>query len=215
MELRERIAAVRPFPEERLDDVFVEVRDRIHGELIAVLGPQLANAEVEPAVLRERVRAQARTRVAAERGLSAADRDRLVDEITDDTVGHGPIEKLLADDSITEIMVNGPRDIWIERRGRLYQTGVHFSDEAHLRRIVTKMRAKSGAAIDESSPMLDARMPDGSRVNAVLPPLSLSGSLLTIRKFGQRALLARRHDPARHSQPRGRRSAAGLPAARS
>jgi pilus assembly protein CpaF len=185
MELRERIAAVRPFPEERLDDVFVEVRDRIHGELIAVLGPQLANAEVEPAVLRERVRAQARTRVAAERGLSAADRDRLVDEITDDTVGHGPIEKLLADDSITEIMVNGPRDIWIERRGRLYQTGVHFSDEAHLRRIVTKIAGQVGRRVDESSPMLDARLPDGSRVNAVLPPLSLSGSLLTIRKFGR------------------------------
>ena len=185
MELRERIAAVRPFPEERLDDAFVEVRDRIHGELIAVLGPQLANADVEPAVLRERVRAQARARLAAERGLSAADRDRLVDEITDDTVGHGPIEKLLADDSITEIMVNGPRDIWIERRGRLYQTGVHFSDEAHLRRIVTKIAGQVGRRVDESSPMLDARLPDGSRVNAVLPPLSLSGSLLTIRKFGR------------------------------
>jgi pilus assembly protein CpaF len=185
MELRERIAAVRPFPEERLDDAFVEVRDRVHGELIAVLGPQLANADVEPEVLRERVRAQARARIAAERGLSAADRDRLVDEITDDTVGHGPIEKLLADDSITEIMVNGPHDVWIERRGRLYRTGVRFSDEAHLRRIVTKIAGQVGRRIDESSPMLDARLPDGSRVNAVIPPLSLSGSLLTIRKFGR------------------------------
>src|ERR1700757_76493 len=179
MELRERIAAVRPFPEERLDDAFVEVRNRIHGELIAVLGPQLANADVEPEVLRERVRAQARARIAAERGLSAADRDRLVDEITDDTVGHGPIEKLLADDSITEIMINGPHDVWIERRGRLSQTGVRFSDEAHLRRIVTKIAGQVGRRIDESSPMLDARLPDGSRVNAVLPPLSLSGSLVT------------------------------------
>jgi pilus assembly protein CpaF len=185
MELRERIAAVRPFPEERLDDAFVEVRDRVHGELIAALGPQLANADVEPAVLQERVRAQARARLAAERGLSAADRDRLVDEITDDTLGHGPIEKLLADDSITEIMVNGPRDIWIERRGRLYETSVRFSDEAHLRRIVTKIAGQVGRRVDESSPMLDARLPDGSRVNAVLPPLSLSGSLLTIRKFGR------------------------------
>ena len=185
MELRERIAAVRPFPEARLDDAFVEVRDRIHGELIAALGPQLANADVEPTALRERVRAQARTRLAAERGLSAVDRDRLVDEITDDTVGHGPIEKLLADDSITEIMVNGAGDIWIERRGRLYQTSVRFSDEAHLRRIITKIAGQVGRRVDESSPMLDARLPDGSRVNAVLPPLSLSGSLLTIRKFGR------------------------------
>jgi pilus assembly protein CpaF len=109
----------------------------------------------------------------------------LVDEITDDTLGHGPIEKLLADDSITEIMVNGPRDIWIERRGRLYQTGVRFSDEAHLRRIITKIAGQVGRRVDESSPMLDARLPDGSRVNALLPPLSLSGSLLTIRKFGR------------------------------
>jgi pilus assembly protein CpaF len=185
MELRERIAAVRPVPEQDLDDAFVEVRDRIHGELIAALGPQLANAELEPAVVRERVRAQARARLATERGLSAVDRDRLVDEITDDTVGHGPLEKLLADDSITEIMVNGPRDIWIERRGRLYQTGVRFSDEAHLRRIITKIAGQVGRRVDESSPMLDARLPDGSRVNAVLPPLSLSGSLLTIRKFGR------------------------------
>lgn len=185
MELRERIAAVRPFPEERLDDAFVEVRDRIHGELIAALGPQLASADLKPAVLRERVRAQARVRLAAERGLSAIDRDRLVEEITDDTVGHGPIEKLLADDTITEIMVNGARDVWIERRGRLYKTGVRFSDEAHLRRIVTKIAGQVGRRVDESSPMLDARLPDGSRVNAVLPPLSLSGSLLTIRKFGR------------------------------
>ena len=185
MELRERIAAVRPFPEERLDDAFVEVRDRIHAELIAALGPQLANADVEPAVLSERVRAQVRARLAAERGLSAGDRERLVDEIADDTLGHGPIEKLLADDSISEIMVNGARDIWIERRGRLYQTGVRFTDEAHLRRIITKIAGQVGRRVDESSPMLDARLPDGSRVNAVLPPLSLSGSLLTIRKFGR------------------------------
>ena len=185
MDLRERIAAVRPFPEENLDDAFVEVRDRIHGELIADLGPQLANTDVDPAVLRERVRAQVRARLAAERGLSAEDRDRLLEEITDDTVGHGPIEKLLADDSISEIMVNGARDIWIERRGRLYQTGVRFTDETHLRRIITKIAGQVGRRVDESSPMLDARLPDGSRINAVLPPLSLSGSLLTIRKFSR------------------------------
>ena len=185
MELRERIAAVRPVADEPLDDAFVEVRDRIHGELIDDLGPQLASSDVEPSVLRERVRAQARARLANERGLSAGEREQLVDEITDDKLGHGPIEKLLADDSVTEIMVNGPRDIWIERRGRLYQTAVRFSDEAHLRRIITKIAGQVGRRVDESSPMLDARLPDGSRVNALLPPLSLSGSLLTIRKFGR------------------------------
>jgi pilus assembly protein CpaF len=185
MELRERIAAVRPVAVEVVDDAFAEVRDRIHTDLIADLGPQLANAEIEPAALRERVRAQARARLEAERGLAAADRERLADEITDDTLGHGPIEKLLADDSVTEIMVNGARDVWIERGGRLYQTAVRFDDEAHLRRIITKIAGQVGRRVDESSPMLDARLPDGSRVNAVLPPLSLSGSLLTIRKFGR------------------------------
>jgi pilus assembly protein CpaF len=185
MELRERIAAVRPFPTESLGDDFSEVRDRIHAEVVAELGPQLAGAELEPDELRARVRAQAQARLAGERGLAAGDRDRLVDEITDDTLGHGPIEKLLADDSISEIMVNGAHEIWIERRGRLFRTGVHFSDEAHLRRIITKIAGQVGRRVDETSPMLDARLPDGSRINAVLPPLSLSGSLLTIRKFAK------------------------------
>src|SRR4051795_3527010 len=185
MELRERIAAVRPAAVEIVEDAFAEVRDRIHSDLIADLGPQLANAEIEPEALRERVRAQARARLEAERGLAVADRERLADEITDDTLGHGPIEKLLADDSVTEIMVNGARDVWIERAGRLYQTAVRFNDEAHLRRIITKIAGQVGRRVDESSPMLDARLPDGSRINAVLPPLSLSGSLLTIRKFGR------------------------------
>src|SRR4051812_21501621 len=185
MELRERIAAVRPAAVEIVEDAFAEVRDRIHSDLIADLGPQLANAEIEPEALRERVRTQARARLEAERGLAAADRERLADEITDDTLGHGPIEKLLADDSVTEIMVNGARDVWIERAGRLYQTAVRFNDEAHLRRVITKIAGQVGRRVDESSPMLDARLPDGSRINAVLPPLSLTGSLLTIRKFAK------------------------------
>src|SRR3954451_17655960 len=185
MELRERIAAVRPAAVEIVEDAFAEVRDRIHSDLIADLGPQLANAEIEPEALRERVRAQARSRLAEERGLAAVDRDRLVEEITDDTLGHGPIEKLLADESVTEIMVNGPHDVWVERRGRLYETTVRFSDDAHLRRIITKIASQVGRRIDEDSPLLDARLPDGSRINAVLPSLSLSGPILTIRKFAR------------------------------
>src|SRR5437764_13137418 len=102
MELRERIAAVRPFTDEHLDDGFAEVRDRVHAELVAELGPQLAAADVEPADLRGRVRAQVRARLTVERGLSGGDRDRLVDEITDDTPGHGPTAKVRADDSIPE-----------------------------------------------------------------------------------------------------------------
>jgi pilus assembly protein CpaF len=185
MELRERIAAVGSVPEENAPDVLSEVKDRIHSALITELGPQLANADLNPDNLRERVRNEVRSRLASERGLALADRDRLVEEITDDTLGHGPIEKLLADDSVTEIMVNGHQNVWIERRGRLYETTVRFSDDAHLRRIITKIAGQVGRRIDESSPLLDARLPDGSRINAVLPPLSLSGPLLTIRKFAR------------------------------
>jgi pilus assembly protein CpaF len=185
MELRERIAAARPVPEEVVRDAFAEVKDRVHTEVITELGPQLANDDVDQDLLRQRVKAQVRSRLAEERGLAAADRDRLVEEITDDTLGHGPIEKLLADESVTEIMVNGPHDVWVERRGRLYQTTVRFSDDAHLRRIITKIASQVGRRIDEASPLLDARLPDGSRINAVLSPLSLSGPLLTIRKFAR------------------------------
>jgi pilus assembly protein CpaF len=95
---------------------------------------------------------------------------------------------LLADDSVTEIMVNGAFDIWVERQGRLYQTTVRFNDDSHLRRIINKMVAQVGRRIDESSPMVDARLPDGSRVNAVIPPLSLSGPIVTIRKFANKRL---------------------------
>jgi len=129
-----------------------------------------------------------RTQLGVESGISRDDRERLVAEISDDILGHGPLERLLADDSVTEIMVNGPFDIWVERQGRLYQTTVRFNDDSHLRRIINKMVAQVGRRIDESSPMVDARLPDGSRVNAVIPPLSLSGPIVTIRKFANKRL---------------------------
>jgi pilus assembly protein CpaF len=186
MELRERIARANVAREdEDKRDVFAEVKDRVHAALISDLGPQLFNAEVDGQSLRSRITVEIRERVAQERGLSSADRDRLVDEILDDTLGHGPLERMLADDSVTEIMVNGPHDIWIERRGKLYQTTVKFTDDAHLRRIINKIVSQIGRRVDEASPMVDARLPDGSRVNAIIPPLSLSGPLLTIRKFAK------------------------------
>jgi pilus assembly protein CpaF len=125
-----------------------------------------------------------------EPGIARSDRERLVRELTDDIIGHGPLERMLADDTITEIMVNGPYEVWIERQGKLYRTDVSFADESHLRRIIVKMVAQAGRRVDESIPMTDARLADGSRLNAVLPPLSLSGALLTIRKFPKRRLNA-------------------------
>jgi pilus assembly protein CpaF len=156
--------------------------------VIGELGPQLFNSTMDPLSLRDRVVTDIRTHLTAEAGISKDDRERLVAEISDDILGHGPIERLLADDSVTEIMVNGPFDVWVERQGRLYQTTVRFNDDSHLRRIINKMVAQVGRRIDESSPMVDARLPDGSRVNAVIPPLSLSGPLITIRKFANKRL---------------------------
>ncbi len=188
MELHERLSAARAAPDIGERDPFADLKNRIHFAVIGDLGPQLFNVSMDADDLRERVLADVRDQLAQETGISRDDRQRIALEITDDILGHGPLERLLADETVTEIMVNGPHDIWVERGGRLYETPVRFSDESHLRRIVNKMVAQVGRRIDESSPMVDARLPDGSRVNAIIPPLSLSGPLVTIRKFSRRRL---------------------------
>jgi pilus assembly protein CpaF len=185
MELHERIA--RPFGSTgESHDPFSELKNRIHLALINDVGPQLFAAGTDPAQLRQRVEADLRDRLQTEAGLSRDDRERLLGEIADDVLGYGPLERLLADESVSEIMVNGPHKIWVERQGRLSETALRFNDDSHLRRIINKMVAQVGRRIDESSPMVDARLPDGSRVNAIIPPLSLSGPLITIRKFHQK-----------------------------
>jgi pilus assembly protein CpaF len=188
MDLQERLAGVRPVDDTGPGDPFSEIKNRIHLGVIGDLGPQLFNTEMNPVALRSRVLADIQAQLELESGLAHADRARLVGEIADDILGHGPLERLLADDTVTEIMVNGPYDIWVERRGQLSQTPARFSDDSHLRRIINKMVAQVGRRIDESSPMVDARLPDGSRVNAIIPPLSLSGALVTIRKFSKQRL---------------------------
>ena len=190
MELHERLSTARqPALRRAEDDPFSELKDRVHLTVIGELGPQLFNVNIDPGALRERVTSDIVGHLSREPGVARDDRERLTAEIADDILGHGPLERLLADDSVTEIMVNGPFDIWVERQGRLYETNVRFNDESHLRRIINKMVAQVGRRIDESSPMVDARLPDGSRVNAVLPPLSLSGPLVTIRKFSTQRLM--------------------------
>ena len=188
MELHERLSTSKPVVHGSGADPFAEVKNRIHLAVIGELGPQLFTATMDPIALRDRVVGDIQRHLALEAGISRDDRERLVAEISDDILGHGPLERLLADDSVTEIMVNGPFDIWVERQGRLYQTTVRFNDDSHLRRIINKMVAQVGRRIDESSPMVDARLPDGSRVNAVIPPLSLSGPIVTIRKFANKRL---------------------------
>jgi pilus assembly protein CpaF len=188
VELHERIAGARSSVGVDGRDPFADLKNQLHLALIGDLGPQLFSIGGEAKTVRQRVEADLRNRLAQEPGLSRDDRERLLTEIADDVLGYGPLERLLADDSISEIMVNGPHDIWIERQGRLYETALRFTDDSHLRRIINRIVAQVGRRIDESSPMVDARLPDGSRVNAVIPPLSLSGPLVTIRKFSQKRL---------------------------
>jgi pilus assembly protein CpaF len=188
MDLRERLSAARPAAPSQGPDPFAELKNRVHLAVIGELGPQLFNTSMDPNGLRDRVTADIKTHLAQETGMSRDDRDAIAAAIADDILGHGPLERLLADDSITEIMVNGPFEVWVEREGRLYETTVRFTDESHLRRIINKIVAQIGRRIDESSPLVDARLPDGSRVNAIIPPLSLSGPLVTIRKFSKKRL---------------------------
>src|SRR6266540_2122248 len=157
---------------------------RIHLELVSELGPRLFDVADSESV-RRTVEEGIRDRLRQEAVLAHEDRQRLAAEIADDIFGYGPLERLLNDSSISEVMVNGCEDIWIERDGLISQTRLRFSDDSQLRRIITKMVGQIGRRIDESSPMVDARLPDGSRVNAIIPPLSLSGPLLTIRRFAK------------------------------
>jgi pilus assembly protein CpaF len=189
MDLHERLSTARPITIGSAGpDPFSDIKNRVHLAVIGDLGPQLFNVHMDPVALRDRVTSDIKNHLSQEGGIARDDRERLVAEIADDILGHGPLERLLADDSITEIMVNGPFDIWVERQGRLYETTVRFTDDSQLRRIINKMVAQVGRRIDESSPMVDARLPDGSRVNAVIPPLSLTGPIVTIRKFSTKRL---------------------------
>jgi pilus assembly protein CpaF len=120
--------------------------------------------------------------------LNRTERDRLVEEVLNETFGLGPLEALLKDSTISDILINGPKSIFVERRGRLERTEVTFRDNNHLMQIIDRIVSKVGRRVDETSPMVDARLPDGSRVNAIIPPLALDGPSVSIRRFGSRPL---------------------------
>ncbi|HEX9044662.1 MAG TPA: ATPase, T2SS/T4P/T4SS family, partial [Candidatus Limnocylindrales bacterium] len=161
---------------------FRDVKFRIQSRVIQDLDPKLdLTNQVE-------VRRQIEEifgRVIDEEGLALtrAERVRMLEQITDEIIGLGPLEPLLRDESITEIMVNGPRQVYIERSGKIELTNVVFQNDDHVMRIIDRIIAPIGRRVDESSPMVDARLTDGSRVNAIIPPLSLVGPVVTIRKF--------------------------------
>jgi pilus assembly protein CpaF len=120
--------------------------------------------------------------------LNRMERERLIDEVLDETFGFGPLEMLLKDPTISDILVNGPHKIYVERRGKLEKTDVKFRDNDHLLQIIDRIVSKVGRRVDETSPMVDARLPDGSRVNAIIPPLALDGPSMSIRRFGSNPL---------------------------
>jgi pilus assembly protein CpaF len=174
-----------PAPEHGQPDPYADLKTGIHHAVIAKLGPELFKRETTED-LSERVLHAVTEQLALDRTpLTREERRRIVREITDDVLGYGPLEPLLHDDSITEVMVNNHDRIYVERDGRIERASIQFVDNAHLLRIIDKIVSQVGRRIDESSPMVDARLPDGSRVNAIIPPLALKGPTLTIRKFSR------------------------------
>jgi pilus assembly protein CpaF len=164
-----------------------ELRQRVHQYVIEQLGPLLTDQRHGEAETRKLVHEQVHKALTDDTttALSGAARAQLVQEVTDDVMGYGPIDRLIKESGTTEVMCNGPKSVWVERDGRLHKTDVEFVDDGHLRRVIDKIVAQVGRRIDESTPMVDARLPDGSRVNAVVHPIALGGPFLTIRKFSQ------------------------------
>ena len=162
------------------------VKRHLHHLLIEEMGTELTASDADDAALRSKIERKLHELLDRETTpLSASDRREIVLDVIDNVLGYGPIQSLLEDSEITEVMVNNPDTIYIERRGKIYLSERRFIDEPHLLRIIDKIVAQVGRRIDEASPMVDARLPDGSRVNAVIHPLAINGPMLTIRKFSK------------------------------
>jgi pilus assembly protein CpaF len=172
-------------PTRRLpNDPLFKIKNRAQGALYAKLGSRLYDSSLTEPQLKSLVIEELGKVLEADGApLTAEEREQLVTEVRDDILGYGPIQRFLLDDTVTEVMVNAEESIYVEREGRLYETDVRFADRTQLRQVIDRIVSQVGRRIDESSPMVDARLPDGSRVNAVIPPLAVDGPALTIRKF--------------------------------
>ncbi|WP_307488501.1 CpaF family protein [Pseudarthrobacter defluvii] len=165
------------------------LKERASQALYERLGSRITDSSLEEAELHQFVKDELKAVVDEEQvPLSQGERQRLTREIIDDVLGHGPLQRYLDDPSVTEIMVNRADQIYVERNGHLFLTDTKFSNEEALRRVIERIVTRIGRRIDESSPLVDARLADGSRVNAIIPPLAVNGASLTIRKFGREAL---------------------------
>ena len=177
--LSNRVTTIIPLP-----DPMAHLKTRVHESLVSHLGPRLYSSDLDTKDLEQAVRDAVLNTIEAENvPLSTSDRMRLIQQVADDILGHGPIEPLLRDPEVSEIIVNGSKNVFVERNGKLQRSTVQFDDDEHLLRTIDKIVGRVGRRVDESSPMVDARLADGSRVNAVIPPIAIDGPSLTIRKF--------------------------------
>lgn len=163
---------------------FEELKKQIHGKLVERLDFSRVKDLASDALRRDIRRVIEHLCDTENPLLNRMEREKLIEEILDETLGFGPLEPLLKDPSISDILVNGPKKIYVERRGKLEKTEVIFRDNDHLLQIIDRIVSKIGRRVDETSPLCDARLPDGSRVNAVIPPIALDGASLSIRRFG-------------------------------
>ncbi|MGO9227613.1 MAG: CpaF family protein [Bryobacteraceae bacterium] len=178
----------RLFTREGSTPEYQELKFTLHRKLLDRI-----NLEALSSMAGDRVRAEIRVAVAKlvdeeKTPLSLVEKDRVIEEILDEVFGLGPLEPLLQDPTISDILVTTPKLVYVERAGKLYRTPVEFKDDAHLLRIIEKVVSRVGRRVDESSPLVDARLPDGSRVNAAIPPVAVDGPLLCIRRFGRHGL---------------------------
>jgi len=167
---------------------FEELKRLIHGKLVDKLDLSRVS-DLEGDTLRREIRLVVERLCDTENPLlNRMERERLIDEVLDETFGFGPLEVLLKDPTISDILINGPFKIYVERRGKMEKSEVKFRDNEHLLQIIDRIVSKVGRRVDETSPMVDARLPDGSRVNAIIPPLALDGASVSIRRFGTNPL---------------------------
>jgi len=171
------------------EDRFLTIKRQLHQQLITGMDLSMIGTMNE-AELRMEVRRAAEDLIRHGSDLlNLSERERLVNEVMDETFGLGPLEPLMRDGTITDILVNGPKVVYIERKGRLEQVNIAFNDDRHLIQIIQRIVGRIGRRVDETCPMVDARLADGSRVNAIIPPLALDGALLSIRRFGSSPLM--------------------------
>jgi pilus assembly protein CpaF len=178
-------ALLKPVVTEVLDPL-AQLKQRAEAALFARFGARLYDSSLSEDQLQQFVRQELTEVIEGERiPLTGEERQRLATEVSNDVLGYGPIQQFLDDDTVTEVMVSGETPIFVERAGRLQRSAARFVSDEHLRRVIERIVSQVGRRIDESSPMVDARLPDGSRVNAIIPPLAVDGPSLTVRKFSK------------------------------